>query len=185
MANEIRTANEVVGIEQACVMVGMDYATGFGKHYCPFGNLYHADGGISRSFRVYPNSNSAYCFACSAFYNPVKLMATAKGISDEDAAEFLLESVGYVPPDAYSRFQAAATTDSRVETNDLAEALKLVCARLSSEWETRQFDDDVAQPFAKVLGLLPKVKTDADAEKWLATAKIVMTRALGDQDETE
>lgn len=179
MASEISTANEVVGIEQACVMVGMDYATGFGKHYCPFGNLYHADGGISRSFRVYPTSNSAYCFACAAYYNPVKLVATAKGISDEDAAEFLLESVGYVAPDAYSRFEAATATDTRVETNDLAAALKMACARYSSEWETRQFDDDVAVPFATVLGLLPKVKTDADAEKWLATAKIVMSRALG------
>lgn len=179
MASEIGTANQVVGIEQACVMAGMDYATGYGKHYCPFGNLYHADGGMARSFRVYPTSNSAYCFGCSAYYNPTKLMATAKGLTEEEAAEFLLEAVGYVKPDAYSRFEAAATTVARVETSDLAEALKLVCARVCPEWETRQFDDDVAIPFATVLGLLPKVKNDADAAKWLETAKIVMKRALG------
>lgn len=60
----IQLANERMSITQACRFIGMhlgDFEIASVKTYCPFGELLHEDGGRSKAFRVYPETNSAYC----------------------------------------------------------------------------------------------------------------------------
>jgi hypothetical protein len=177
----VEIANEEVSIFDACRMTGMDlpdFEFGSQKLYCPFGHLYHADEGMSKAFRVYPSSNSAYCFACVKYFSPVSITALDKDLSLEDAAELLLERNGYVPPDTDSRWAASADVET-VNADYLAEALKVACERMDPLWEIHQFDEPTAIKLRQCLGLLSKVQTDEQARKWLASTKTIMSRALG------
>lgn len=183
--NPIALANDKVSISQALMMIGMDipdYQYGSGKLYCPFGDLYHADGGTSKAFRVYPETNSAYCFACGEAFRPVSLLAKAKGISDADAAEGLLEAIGYVPPTIDSRWEALITTPQQIDREALSEALKLACSRMSPTWEVDQFDELIATRFRKCLELLSKVHTEEEATQWLTVTKAVMRKTLNPEE---
>lgn len=179
----ITTANEKVTINQACNIIGMDipdFEFGNMKLWCPFGDLYHADGGQTRAFRVYPQTNSAYCFACGEYYSPVKLLAKANGVADEEAAEALLTHIGYVEPTVDARWEALMSTPVVVDHDALSEALKVACARMDPTWEDRQFEELVSTRFRKCLSLLAKVTTEEEATTWLSTTKTVMQRTLGE-----
>ena len=174
-------ANEKVTITTAFSIIGAEvnhYATST-KHYCPFGHIYHADGGSSKALRVYPETNSAWCFAGCGYFNPVKLIAMDKDISEEASAEFLLDFIGYVPPDYESTWDAMMSESPKVDTSALAEALKLACSRVSPDWEQRQFEPSVAQRLSQCLRLLPRVHTEEEAVKWLAVTKQAMQVELG------
>lgn len=178
----VSLANERVSIYKACQMVGVDaneYAGGSQKLYCPFGDLYHADGGMGRAFRIYPDTNSAYCFACTKYFSPVSIVALDRDMSLEAAADYLLEESGWTPPDIDSRWQAAIATIEKVDTDYLAEALKVSCERVDPLWEIHEFEPEVSALLTKCLGLLSKVQTQEDGAKWLATAKTAMHRKLG------
>jgi len=166
-------------------MVGMNVsdASASMKQYCPFGEIFHADGGRSKSFRIFSDSNSAYCYACSEYFDPVLLLARYKDLSKKDAALFLLDYINYRPEDAESRWASLLEDTVPVDQDYLSEALKVFCSGVSPEWEIRQFDRDVSDPFNRCLKLLPMVRTDEDACKWLSVSKQVMRNTLGVSNE--
>lgn len=181
MTDRINIAKTRVGILDVCRLIGMSEAYGGAKLWCPFGEISHPDMGSTRAFRAYPETNSVHCFACGKTWNPVTLYAEANDLTMEESADALLETIGYEPEDLDERWKRLLVTpEPEVNTAELAEALKVFCARRDPSWEVRQFDTDVATRFQRCLDLLGSVRTDADAEKWLATTKQVMATKLGE-----
>lgn len=179
--DRIRLANESMDITAACRFIEMnlgDFAIASVKTYCPFGELMHEDGGRGKAFRVYPATNSAYCFACGKAYRPCSLIATDRDISEAEAAEIILEEVGYIPPDIDSRWEAVTAEESSVDRDALANALKTACSRYAPDWETRQFDEDIATMLRKCLSASRNVTTEEEAREWLGVTKKVMSQAL-------
>lgn len=178
----VTIANEEVSIITACQLIGMDigddYATSRSmKLHCPFTDVYHSS--LDRAFRVYPDSNHAYCFSCKMYFSPVSLIATAWDLDRKTAAVELLERTGYRPPTVAATWDAV--TAAGYEPPDatmLTEALKTYCRRVHPHWETCQFDRHVAVTFTRCLSLLDQVRSDADADLWLTGCKTVMSRAL-------
>lgn len=182
MPSAVELANARMTIIQACAEVGVDvpdFSTGSIKTYCPFGQVFHSDGGWSKAFRVYPASNSAHCFAGCGFFTPVKLIARANNWSDAEAAQVILEKTNYVPPDYASQWEALTQSGEAIDLDGLGEALKVACARMDPSWEERQFDQQVSVTLSRCLDLLPKVKTSTAAQEWLGVSKQVMQRVLG------
>ena len=176
----VRLANERVSITQAFSLAGYDvgYMASSGKVYCPFGNLYHVDHGATRAMKVYPNTNSAWCFAGCGYFDPVKLMAEARDISVEQAAEAILTETGWVAPTAEALWDSLMNEPEKIDTADLAEALKVACSRMSPYWEDIQFEGGVAKMLTRCLSLLSKVRTAEDAQRWMTVAKEAMREAL-------
>jgi hypothetical protein len=180
----IDLANEKISITDVLTTLGIYVPTnvkggGSRKVHCPFG-FYHSDGGLSKAMRVYLQSNTVYCFSCSKRYGPVALAAAKWDCSWDNAAFRLLEDSGYKPKSIKERW-AEATAVSGEEPPDtlaLAEALKTYCSGISSDWDIRQLDGDVASTLDSCLKLLDSVKTDESALKWLKTCKVVMARKL-------
>lgn len=168
-------------------MLGMEVSSGdfqLAKHYCPFGAVFHIDGGASRSFKFYPESNSAYCFAGCGFFTPVKLIAMDRNLSEAEAAEVILTEIGYVEPTPEARWEAATTVTDSVDPDYLSEALKVYCARIDPDWEVDQFDDRIASTLQKCLELSALATTQQLAAEWLAKTKLVMRRVLiGDDND--
>ena len=157
-----------------------DFEYGSIKIHCPFGHLYHADGGTSKAFKIYPGTNSAWCFAGCGYFTPVKLLAWLKGVEEDEAAEIILDMTNYVAPDIDSRWNALVDTPPSVDTDALADALKVACQRMAKDWEMLQFDEVVSVKLRQCLGLLSKVATDEDATKWLNATKEIMRKVLGE-----
>jgi len=182
--NVIALANERMSIIEACNALGMDvfdFSVQSLKVYCPFGHLYHADGGSSKAMRIYPGTNSAWCFAGCGYFTPVKLIAMDRGITEVQAAESILEETNYVAPDYEARWKALTETTVTINTEDLTDALKVACARMAPDWEDRQFEDKVATKLRECLALLARLRTEEDARKWLSVSKQAMRQALGGQ----
>jgi hypothetical protein len=178
---KIKLANELMGIIEACRYIDMhmgDFAVASIKTYCPFGEVLHEDGGRSKSFRVYPATNSAYCFACVKPYRPVSLIATDRDIPEFAAADLILEEKGYVPPDYEARWEAVTEQKQVTDADALGDALRLACSRMVPNWDDRQFEEGIATILRKCVAAAHKVTTDAEAREWLNTTKIVMKRAL-------
>lgn len=181
----VSTANEVVPIAFVCNKIGMgipDHLVIAGrsiKTHCPFEDLYHEDGGRSAAFRIYPDSNSAWCFACSEFYSPVKLYGAVHGLDGPTAAEQLLALVGHQGVSVDTRWDAAVAGPQELPNlSTLAEALKTFCARIEPMWGSAQFAPRVAGVLGKCLSLLNMVNTEVDARHWLDMTKKVMQAEL-------
>lgn len=180
----ITIANEIMTIDEACIEVGMGDVSGMAKAYCPFGPVFHSDGGRERAFKVYPASNSAYCFACQRRYDPVSLIATEKDITYQAAAEWILEHKEWAAPDYVSQWEALTTKPTKVDYEGLQEALKLSCARMVPDWDTRQFEPKVAHKLTQCFTFVRGVKDDEGARKWLDTTKEAMRRVLAEANPT-
>lgn len=183
---QIELANEKVSIISACQWIGMDIPDEIGvrrstKVHCPFGELYHVDQGWEAAFRIYPDSNSAFCFAGCGFFTPVSLCAHAWDTDPAAVAIDLLERVGVRPvsmAQAWARaFQHEPTPDATL----LAQALKTYCQRICPTWSQAQFEPAVAATLTRCLGLLDLVGTEADAGTWLTACKQAMRVALDRQ----
>ncbi|WNN95036.1 DNA primase [Microbacterium phage Magritte] len=175
----VKLAKELMTISEACIEVGMGDVSNLAKTYCPFGQVFHTDGGRSRAFKVYTETNTAYCFACQKVYDPVSLIATDRDITYRAAAELILEMKAYVSPDYQTRWDALTQETVEVDTEALQDALKIACSRMVPDWATRQFEDRIATKLAQCLGLARKVKNDEDGRKWLDMTKQAMRQALG------
>ncbi len=181
--SSIAVANEHVSIVTVLQMLGIELPDDIGaarsrKLHCPFGDVYHSDQGTSPAMRVYPETNSAYCFSCSAYFTPVSLAAKAMGTSMVAAAEQLLDRVGHRPLDLAGQWQQAKNYEPDPDKALLADALKTYCRRTHTGWETRQFEPEVAALLTRCLGVLDLVHTAEDATTWLAACKRAMNRAL-------
>ena len=181
--NPVVYADEQVSIATACRLIGMQVpdAVDMGrpvKVRCPFGEIYHRDGGAETAFRIYPGSNHAYCFACGQRYGPVRLVAAAWGISTRQAAVELLDRSGIKPVTLADLWAEVAERTLRPDTTMLAEALKTYCARIDPDWDVDQFDPAVAAALSGCLALLDHVGSSADADLWLTRTKQVMSTHL-------
>lgn len=171
-------ADEQVPIESACRLVGMDLPEDLAygrnmKMFCPFGDLYHSDGGLEAAMRVYVESNHVFCFAGCGLFGPVALVAHAWDMTRLAAARELLERTGVAGPSrasVWARTQLPDPPDRAL----LAEALKTFCRRRVPGWATAQFDPAVAERFSACLALLDHVHTDEDAGRWLEACKAAM-----------
>ncbi len=179
----VAVANEQVSIVTVLQMLGIELPDDIGsgrsrKLHCPFGDVYHSDQGASAAMRVYPETNSAYCFSCSAYFTPVSLAAKAMGCSMPQAAEQLLDRVGHRPLDLAGQWAQAKEYEPDPDKALLADALKTYCRRKHPGWEMQQFDGSVAAVLTRCLGILDLVKTANDATTWLDVCKRAMDRAL-------
>lgn len=179
----VTVANEQVSIVTVCQMLGLELPDDIGegrsrKVPCPFGEMYHSDFGASPAMRIYPDTNSAYCFSCAAYYTPVSLAARAMDTTAASAAAQLLDRIGYTPDEMASIWQQARDYAPEPDKALMADALKTYCRRIAPDWLTQQFDDRVAATLTRCLALLDLVKTDEDVTLWLTRCKEVMAAAI-------
>lgn len=179
----VAVANEKVSIVTVCQLLGVELPDDIGmgrsrKVRCPFGAVYHSDQGVSAAMRVYPESNSAYCFSCAAYYTPVSLAARAMDCDRKTAAVRLLDHIGHKPLDLAAAWRDAVEYEPKPDRALLADALKTYCRRIDPQWCTRQFEPGVAGVLSRCLSLLDLV-TDAEAvQLWLQRCKEAMRHAL-------
>jgi hypothetical protein len=182
--NAVAVANEKVPIVAVCQMLGVPLPDGIveggrsRKVHCPFGELYHSDGGVSPAMRIYPDTNSAYCFSCAAHWTPVSLAARAMDTDRRSAALRLLDHVGYRPLSLAEQFRQAQQYEPELDRASLADALKTYCRRIDDRWATRQFEPEVAAVLTHCLGLIDLVRTPDEVALWLAGCKQAMARIL-------
>lgn len=184
----IDVADEIVPIAQVCRWSGVVIPDGFlgksWKTYCPLSDIWHLESVVERTLRIYPDTNSAWCFAGCNRFTPSDMMARKLGISRIEAARELLDRVGYRPPTLAERWRQACEPDAVVDVEWLGLALRTFCERISSDhWSSLQFEQSVAVRLDECLSLLELVKTPEDANKWLTTTKTVMQKVLGEIDE--
>lgn len=182
-SNIVAVANEQVPIVTVCRMLGLELPDDVGegrsrKVPCPFGAIYHSDGGVDPTMRIYPESNSAFCFSCSISYTPVALAAKGMGLNPHAAAARLLDVIGHRPLDLAGQWSAANSYAPTLDTAMLADALKTYCRRICPAWSSAQFDAQVAATLTKCLSLLDLVKTPEDVEHWLTRCKAAMAVVL-------
>lgn len=170
-------ANQEVSIVTVCARFGADLPdyliSGSYKTHCPFSEL-HPDRGMEKSFRVYPETNSAFCFTESLHLTPVSLAALKWDVSWKVAAERLLEE-----RPSKGLLQAQAAQCDRVDEASLGAALQVYCRSVCPSWEEVQFDPTVSNTLSGGLSLLSMVKTPADAVQWLQACKLAMDTVLG------
>lgn len=178
----IATANEAVSIFLVCDWIGMyvpEAAAGSSvKVRCPFGEFYHPDQGAEAAFRVYRDSNTAWCFACGQFFTPVSLAAAEWGRDADEVAAELLDRIGHRPVEPALAWQAAVSYVPEIDKDSLGQALKLYAERIDPGWMDHQFDQQVQGALGKCLALLNAVRSGSDAVKWLSVCKQVMAREL-------
>lgn len=117
------------------------------------------------------------CFSEGRYFTPVTLLAEAWGMDRDEAAVLALRKIGYVAA-GYADLWEKAERAPEPALDQLAEALRIYCARACPDWAVRQYDDAVAGTMARCLGLLRSVRTEDDCRKWLAVSKTVMGRVL-------
>lgn len=187
-SEKIFLANEKVSIFRVLTELGQrdvpDSSTKI-KLWCPFGTD-HEDHGRKRALQVYPDTNTATCLAGCGFYRPVALWAQAKQIEPPQAAQELLDRIGWEEPTLDSRWQnALRASQTYVDTSNLGSALKKYCSRISEAWEFEQFEEPVSSKLQQCLALLPSVVTEEDAERWLSVTKRAMAQTLGVHHDVE
>ena len=146
------------------------------KVHCPFEEFAHDDGGAEPAFRVYPDH--AWCFACGEHFTGVKLCALAWDCTPEEAARQMLEQAGVADPDYREQWQRLTDWSQPADVDGLAAALRVWCSRTDPRWSVSQYDGDVAGKLAQCLGLLARVRTEADCRVWLAGCKQAMKQVL-------
>jgi hypothetical protein len=179
----IEIANDKVGFAFACEMIGTYVPPIYGNYKkinCPFGQWYHSDGGKDKTFAVYPASESAWCWACNVLYTPVKLISIAWDMPAEEAAWELLNRAGIKPPSLEDIWvELERSREPIPDRASLGQALRLYLGRTVPDWNSRQFDPDVAGLLDKCLGLLDSVNTEQEARQWLDGTKDILTHKLG------
>jgi hypothetical protein len=176
-------ANEKISIAEVCTLIGMDmpdldYMAASPKMHCPFGFM-HSDEGYDKAFRAYGETNSAYCFACAKRWSPVSLYADAEDLRWVEAAEILLEKFGISRETVEDRWEDLTKPKSFVvSTSELAESLRLFCARICPTWETRQFEEDTSALFNRCLSLLNAIYSEDDVSLWRERTKQIMRSHL-------
>lgn len=175
----VAIANEQYSIIAACRAVGLELPEiPMGrsvKVHCPFG-FQHVDMGHETAFRVYADTNTAFCFAGCGYFTPVWLISTATDKRPAEVAADLLAEIGYRPLDLLERF-STAEQDPAPDKASLRAALQMYCERTLPMWEELQFNAVVAFKLGKCLALLDRVVTSDDAWLWLSVAKQAMTKA--------
>jgi len=179
----VTLANEKVPIVALCRYLGMDlpdYTSGNIKTYCPFGDVEHSDQGMEAAFRVYPEPNNAYCFACGLFFSPVSLAAKAWDMTRREAAVNLLDWIGFKPLSLAEEWENVVNPVPVIDKESLGLALRVYVERISPGWAAQEVEDGYPQrQLTRCLALLDRVTTEAEAQVWLARCREVMSDAIG------
>ena len=179
MINVVELANNKVSIIH--VLKLLDVRADYGiKLYCPFGRMYHRDDGMSPAMRAYEETNTVNCFAGCGRFDSVSLYARAKGLEWRDAADELLDLIGYDKHDVVKRWERVANYIPEIDVENLSSALQIYCERIAQDWDDDQFDPVVSVKLSRCLDLLDRVTTQEDAVLWLSTCKAVMSRVLSE-----
>jgi hypothetical protein len=146
------------------------------KLHCPVG-FEHRDGGVDRAMRIYPSTNSAFCFAMHHYLNPVKVVSLTHDDSTVRAALRICRRYDLIKPQDYkSRYYELAAQRSVVKPVDpatLVEALHVSLSR-HPRYDVLQYDPLVISAFDRQLELLDTVDlTDASAVRaWFTSSAI-------------
>lgn len=178
----VTLANRRIPFATACRWAGIEIPGDVTEHglkiYCPFGEFSHEDGGAQPAFRVYPDHG--WCFAEQMYFSPAGICAAVWDCTVEEAAREMLERAGIADPDYREQWQRLVDWSQPVDLDGLAAALQVWCARTDPDWQVRQYDSAVAAKRAACLGLLAKVRTEADCRLWLAGCKRAMASVLNE-----
>ncbi len=181
----VAIANEQVAIEQVFRWCGIyipEIPEGRTlKIHCPFGEFFHPDKGVKPDMRIYPSTNSAYCFQCG-YFSPVWLACQLWDRQPNDVALDLLQRTGYKPVSIAQLWADSQIASKPVDVAPLGLALRTYCQRIDPDWSTRQFDSDISSTLSRCLSLLSHVTTEADVHSWLETCKLVLKTALANED---
>lgn len=183
-ADLISLANSEVSIYTVLGKLGVDYAAYYGttaKLNCPFGHISHIDGGYSKAMRVYPDTNSCYCFACSTYFTPVKMFSDAHDLSLEDAARFLLEDSGW-EPETYESKWDKLVQPSVFNPYEVQEALDSACRRRDKLWNVKVTFEPYKSAYQECLKVLEYVDNASKAELWLEQCKEKMFGVIDAQE---
>lgn len=180
--SNINLANENADIFMVLGLIGMSIAPVYDVHsikvHCPFGDISHSDFGTDRAMRIYPGTNSAYCFACQKLYTSVNIYALSKDIGLEEAASDLLRETGYQPQTLEEMWASAQPKPQPPDLPMLGLALRVFCERIDPAWQTRQFEPEISSYLDSCLSLLSAVRTEQDVAEWLKGTKQVMKNCL-------
>lgn len=165
-------ANQRYGINRALSKCGV-YTDSDGfrsrKLHCPFGGVFHSDGGESAAFRAYPDTETGYCFACGKFFTPAILISQSEDITEDEAVDVMLMELGYT--EAEDAPLVVETAEPEADKQAFAQAFQMFVARKIPDYGTRQYDSDVATWVDRCLAIVESVATIEEAELWLSTAK--------------
>lgn len=171
----VQVAEEHVPFATAASWVGMSVSDRGFRYDCPA-----ADCGSGGAFKAYPDHG--WCHSCRTYFTAVKLLAAlwrpARDMEPEDVARLALTEIGYAALDYAGEWEAAQQAPDP-EREYLGDALRIWCRSNIPDWASRQLDYRPAYALALCLGLLPRVHTDEEAERWLARCKQVLARSLG------
>lgn len=131
--------------------------------------------GASGAMRVY--ADHGYCFAEHTKFSVVSLLAEVWDLEREDAAQKALDMIGYVPV-TYAQLWEDSQREPEPAREDLATALRTWCEANCTDWKRRQYERVVSDKLSRCLGVLPRMRTPEQCERWLAVSKQVMGRAL-------
>jgi hypothetical protein len=176
----IDVANEEVSIYSVCDIVGIDYSSYYGntaKLYCPFGHITHMDGGQTRAFRIYPDTNSAYCFACSQYFDSVGLFAAFSDMTREESAVTLLEGIGW-QEETFEEKWERLTEEVRYDTSEVVTALNAYCERKDPMWPVNSMYSPYLESYTQCIGLVSSITNHSQAAAWLSAAKKHMNGVL-------
>ena len=125
---------------------GSEYSGESIKIHCPFGHR-HSDGGLEKALRVYPTTNSSYCFSEKRYYDSVLLWAADNELPYVEAVCSLLETFEVPVQDAVQH-----PTERKPSVAELRAVLEYV--RLSESDQTT------------AVSALSLVRNRLDAEAW-------------------
>lgn len=117
------------------------------KVYCPFA-FEHGDGGVDKNCRIYPATNSLFCFTMHGFMPPTRLIQIREDVNIWRAAESLLQRYNIPTGRSYQdRFQdlVLSRETSRADVPTTAVIVESLHRALRNveEYLSRQFDPDV------------------------------------------
>lgn len=161
------------------------------KSWCPFG-FEHPDGGIERTWRTYPATNSSYCFSGHGYMPPVRLISIQKGWGSFKAAEYLLEIYGLLKKKSYRERYNETVLDREMRqespgpATDLVEALH-VALRAHPGYAAHQFDESYQQTLEGALAsldaMLSNKATEVDIRAWFDEARGALGKVLDESEE--
>ena len=157
-------ANTAINIIRLLGGYGFDIRDDGGDREQQFSCDMHGDGHDNKpSARVYPDSNSWYCFACSKSRDAIQTVREREGLSFWDAVRKLEKAAGLQPlPDDYTGTPEVTLAEGIVASlrrdKTFADDCSMFDSLLSGITEDRQLAMDVVLPFWEAFdGLVYKV----------------------------
>lgn len=144
------------------------------KTRCPFADMFHLTKSAARSMRVYVDTNSGNCFSGCGVLRPVSIHARLNGFSYAVAASELLSRVGYAPKSFSEKWQDAVSYSLPVDLESYRESLLEYCRGNISQWQSRQYEENISGGLSRLLAVLSAASSADDADRWLHTAKAFM-----------